>query len=165
MTSRRFVHSEAALAQSLNLNRKKISALRGTALHRGEDWSHEHGEVRYSDTGRERLLALLAVSPAPPAEAEPVAAGAAPAEHLAPKKSEEAAPAPTSPATTADIVLVRLYPLNRRIAQGRLESGALVRVRVRDNRNLTPAMTMPCRHLGADLWELTHALPRWKGKW
>lgn len=156
MTPSRFVHSEATVAQSLNLNRKKISALRGTALLRGEDWSHEHGEVRYSDTGRERLLGLLAVVPPPP---PPAAATAEPVEHLAPKKSEEPG------ATTADIVIVRLYPLNRRIVQGRLESGASVRVRVRDNRNLTPAMVMPCRHLGADLWELTHALPRWKGKW
>jgi len=42
---------------------------------------------------------------------------------------------------------------------------AVFRVRVRNSRNFVPRMTIPCRRIQADLWELARACPRFRGKW
>lgn len=156
-----FVHQERALAESLGLAQKDLRSVRTDELTRGTDWQTVRGEVCYSQTGHARLLALLKVS----------TSATAPEAHSAPKNSAEPTPPPAetppdpAPADAAvrPLECVRTFPLNRRIVQARCD-GQLVRVRVRDSANFTTGMTMLCRLIDGDLWELAQRLPRWRGK-
>jgi hypothetical protein len=97
---------------------------------------------------------------------------AAPVGYSAPKKSAERPAQPRPPARVApprpgevrELVCLRTYALNKRIVLAKF-GAAEVRVRVRDSANLTAGLTMQCRFLSADLWELAQRLPRWRGKW
>jgi hypothetical protein len=176
MTPSKFAHSESALVSSLGLPRKKISALRGSALVRGVDWAHTAGEVRYSDAGRAKLHELLAIpAPAVAEDLAPKDPTSPPfygvlnsaedlATALAPLPPDDPPDHPPRPGEIRVLVCVRTYPLNRRVVQARLGE-TLVRVRMRTSEHFVPAMELKARFVGADLWELAQRLPRWKGKW
>lgn len=156
MSANRFVLTEAALSIELGLPQKNLRSVRGAQLTRGQHWQHVANEVRYSAEGRAALLTALNV-------AEPV-------KDLAPKKSpEEASPIPPAsipprPGDVRELVCVRTYPLNHRIVLARL-GPQKVRVRLADSRNIIAGMSLTCRLLKGDLWELARKLPRWRAKW
>jgi hypothetical protein len=157
-----FVHAERTLVASLGLTQKAVRALRDEDLDRTLDWDTVSGEVRYSDAGREKLMSLLKIS-SEPAPALPAAAGAPPFE------AAQAAPAPAPEALTAatheDLVCHKRYKPNRHIVEALRATGELVLVRVKDNSNLQPGMTMKCRFGAGRVWELAQRLPRRRGRW
>ena len=179
MTPSKFLHPEAALADTLGLPRKKISALRGSALVRGEHWQHTGGEVRYSDAGRALLLTGLGVTasapaadsppntppPAPPPADPPGAPPAVPPPTPPVGPTPPTPEPPPKPGDEANLEVIRTYPLNRRIVLARLADGREACVRVRDSGHLLAGMTMRCRFVAAGRWDLAQRLPRWKGKW
>lgn len=180
MTAANYPHAEHALAAELGLAQKDLRDVRGD-LERGADWQHVGKEVRYSATGRARLLEALKITPAaapedsapknsagpgpvpstPPATPVPPELAAARAQLLG---VLHLAAAQAAPADVAELIVVRVYPLNRRIVLA-ARDGARVRVRVPNSKNLVPGMAMKCRHRDGDLWELAQRLPRWRGKW
>ncbi len=166
MSADRFPHAESELVSRLGLARKRVRDVRAAALVRGDDWTHTGGMVRYSEEGQKKLLAALSVPPdgaAVPPPAAPAAPAAAP-EHLAPKKTEEPAPAEgePKPGDAHELVVTKKF-LNRAIVQARFGK-TLVRVRVKDSRKLVSGMFIRCQHIEKDLWKMTERLPRFPGK-
>lgn len=167
-----FKHAERVLVAELGLTQKQLRAIRADELTNGRDWSTVAGEVRYSDEGRSRLLAILKISSEPSAPPAPPAA-ATPPEHSAPKNSVEPVPAPSGPpppvatlrGTVEALTVHKVYAPNRSIMEGRRAHGEIVLVRARDNRKFKRGMTMSCRFAQGRLWELNQPLPRYPGKW
>ena len=173
-----FLHTERALLTTLGLPKKSVRAVRTAQLSRGVDWQHIGNEVRYSETGRAKLLAALhAPAPAdysaqknsPEPAATPLAAAVAstPEPSVAPG---HAADAPAAPITAAlqhgdahDLVVVRTFARNRRIILARYQDRADARVRVKDSGKLRAGMTLRCSYIEGDLWEIAQRLPRWPG--
>lgn len=192
MSTDPFVHSERDLVAALGLSQKAVRDVRADGLEQKTDWKMVHGEVRYSDAGKARLLALLKISidadpPAAPAEvavgserpgivsramdvlkkfstgAEPSAPAAAPAE--AQLAAPTAAPTAREPGAREELVVHKCYRPNRRILEAKTASGQMVLVRVADNTNFQPGMIMKCRYGGGPVWELDQRPPRRPGKW
>lgn len=177
-----FTHSEAQLVAELGLDRKAVRGLRAEELENGTDWKHTGGQVRYSPSGRDKLLALLKISPDSAPPLSPAAAAPAPEtapggeKDLAPKNraaEEPAAPESAGAAKPAcgdalkpgdlrDLVLARKYP-NKRIV-GAVFNRQLQRVRVKDSTKMLPGLRLECRYVGEDLWQLAQRLPRFTGK-
>lgn len=162
-----FTLEEGQLSAELGLARPKVRALRTDELVHGTDWKSIGGLVRYSRAGWEKLRRAVGL-----AAGEPAAPPPAPAKDLAPKPAVGATagaghPLPTEPlrhGDVRDLVVVRIYPTNKRILLARLGESE-VRVRLGDNRKFTKGMTLPAKFLEADLWELARRAPRYKGKW
>lgn len=175
MSATLFLHAERDLAEALGIPQKKLRSVRQDDLTVDRDWATVGGEVRYSEDGRAALLAALKITP--------------PAEHSAPKNSPGDVPPPPraepdggehgfalapgtlaallrpAPGTPEDLVCVKCYAPNRRMLEAKRKNGDAVLVRVKDNRNLKPGMTMKCRFAEGRMWELAQRLPRWPGKW
>lgn len=158
-----FPHVESELSEQLGVARGDVRVIRSEQLEQGRDWAHIRGAVRYTATGWSRLLGILKISlPAEPPPSLP----APPPEDLAPKNLGGQPPAPASPLEPGALrllVIVRGFR-NPRIVSARLDD-LPARVRVRDSINLMPGMTMKCRFIREDLWDLAQPLPRRRGKW
>lgn len=151
MSADPFIHGERELVASLGLSQKAVRAVRAEDLDRTVDWETIGGEVRYSDVGRSKLLGVLKIS----------------SEAAAPAAPEDPAPAAAAraPGALEDLVCVKCYKPNRRMLEARTVGGDVVLVRVKDNVNLLPGMTMPCRFEAGRIWTLARRLPRHRGKW
>ena len=179
MSADAFPHAERAVTAKLGITPKDLRGIRTASLTRGDDWEVVGNSVHYSSAGLGRLATLLKVPVDGAATAQPepekisTEPGAGPAAE--PPLLEEADPAPTpaasgGPAGRAagaieDLVCLKCYRPNRQIVEARTGAGEEVLVRVRDNTNLRPGMTMKCRFAGTRIWELAQRLPRRRGKW
>lgn len=153
-----FTLEEGQLSAELGLARPKVRALRTDELVHGTDWKSIGGLVRYSRAGWEKLRRSVGL-----AAGEPAAPPPAPAKDLAPKKAV-GQPPPLQHGDVHDLVVVRIYPVNRKILLARLGNSE-VRVRVGSNQKFMPGMVLPAKFLEADLWELARRAPRYRGKW
>jgi len=172
-----FAYSETRVADKMGIARATVRTARLTALVEGDDWRMDHHEVIYCAEGVQALLKALGVR-IPKKRAR--TAGGMTLEKLLRNSLAEmpAAPAPTTQAVLwrplDQVLVVRRLTKNRRIllaeatdaalapkgVRYRGEGIGLLRVQVRDNRRFSVGMAIPCRHVQADLWEMTGPLPR-----
>lgn len=173
MTADGFPHGERELARDLGLTQKALRVVRSDDLARKADWDVISGEVRYSASGRDRLLEVLKISaPAAAFSIPPILSAAAPAPPGPPEKNSvapSAAAAPPAPARPLGCIETltcgKCYSPNRRIVEASTAGGDQVLVRLKDNQNMRPGMAMKCRFAGGRMWELAQRLPRFRGKW
>ena len=180
MSGDRFIHAEQDLADALGIPQKKLRVLRQDELDATRDWSHVGAQVRYSEEGRAKLLGLLKADLPSPHSAPNAAASRAknfvPVLALAPVEAPGdggvALAAHTLavltrpfPGDVEMLTCVKCYRPNIRKLEAKRADGAIVLVRVRDNRNLRPGMAMKCRYGDGRIWELAQRLPRFPGKW
>ena len=123
------------VATRLGVAEEVVRKLRKEHLREGEDFVREGNRIRYSAAAAARLMELLHV---PPVVLE----------------------APSLRPLKAWVVRPRVNP---RFVEARLMDGALIEVRVRDNRLLVPGMVMECTE--TDGVFVCAKVPRRKGAW
>jgi len=72
-----------------------------------------------------------------------------------------------APAPRIEALIVTNVPRNKHIVEAARSNGTVVRVRVSDNKNFLPGMTLTARqgHQFADVWNLEGRCPRYRGRW
>lgn len=161
MSEPQFIHAERALVEGLGVPQKKLRVFRQDELERGADWASAHGEVRYSESGRVKIMAWLQI---PPEQPEKKIAPEAPAPEPTPAAGGQPVTMPKS-GDREELTCGKCYRPNVRIVEATRANQDRVLVRVKDNRNLRPGMMMKCRFGAGTIWELDQRLPRWPGKW
>lgn len=186
MNGSTFTHGERSVSDRLGLDLKKLRAVRSASLTRGADWQQVAGEVRYSESGLDRISASLGATP-PEYSAPKKLPDSAPAELATPRTAlvtlldhrlanlvtcgttctsarREPPPANPEPGALHELLVLRVYTRNHRIVLAQFGDQE-ARIRVRDNSKLAPGMTVQCSYVERDLWDIAQRLPRWKGKW
>lgn len=157
--SQAFDRPERALAAELGIGHDVLKAVRHAHLEEGLDWRREGGEVRYAESGHLKALEALKIADGPQTAAE-----ATPAAGARPPAAPSGAQKQLEPGDEVELECVKVYRPNRTIVEARL-GAEIVRVRMRDNRNMRPKMVMRCRYSGTPIWELAQRCPRFPGKW
>jgi hypothetical protein len=162
-----FPYVEQSLTASLGISREELRRLREQLVD-GKDWILKKRRVRLSQSGFDKLRALLSLP----------AVTAGPDAQTTTATPEEPAEKKAAPGAVAEDGVVVLYVwqtvTNPKIVEGYLPGtdptvrANILRVRVRDSRNFVrmsreKPMEMKCRHLQTDLYELATACPRKKG--
>ena len=169
-----FPHVEQSLAGTLGISRVSLRNLR-SHLVEGEDWVLKKKRVRLSASGVDKVRQLLALPPALPVLASYqvlTSSDVVDSEKIAPVANAAQAE------SLKEVVTLHVWQRvkNARILEAFLPGTDpqhrknIVRVRVRDSKNFVRAvnekpMELKARHLGADLYELATACPRFKGRW
>lgn len=166
-----YTHVERALADETGLTHETVKDARGAHLQRGPDWELVKGLVTYSDAGRAKIYGALGVpvpvGPAatgPESDPAPLPADSPPNTDPAAAADEKIAESPPVHGELRDLAFVRRVS-NRRTLLARTAGGVAAWVRVSDSTNFRPGMTLPCRFLERDQWELARKAPRHPGKW
>jgi len=183
------IYGENGLSKRLGVPRDVVRDFRGLNLLEGKDWAMAGREVAYSAAAVRMLLKHLGVSLP---EKQPRKKGGATIEGLLDSArllvpdspvDEKIAGTPVGPAviwrppdqtlkvlalTRNKQIVTALFTEEELKPKGSTFQGdrpGIARVRVRDSKNFVPGMTMLCRHLQRDLWELIGRCPRFKGRW
>jgi hypothetical protein len=145
---------EAKLASALGLKRDELKFVRGDSLQKNLDWQMRGRDVVLSESGLAALKNYLGLNlngvdlSGCAVEPDPQKNGA--------------------PAVLADLVVKIVYANPRLLlATTTADDGASreVRVRVKNNLNFRPRMTIKARQIGPDLYQQEGRCPRFPGRY
>ena len=158
-----FMTPETTLAHALGVPRKVIKAMRADTLEQGTHWDYAPGgAVCFSQAGIEKTLEHLSIAPEKIATLLSTPSGEAAAATAVDSPPNEP-PLDLAEPDMVEVTVTRCYTVNRRLVAGMIGE-APVRVKVKSNEKLRAGMTLRCRCVEDDLYELAERLPRWPSK-
>lgn len=147
---------EEEVARRLGVPREMVREWRADHLYEGDDWEMVAREIRYSQAGLEKLREILKKTLPDGARTPDISRG----QLLLPARAASLEP--------AEALVERVYSGNRKYMAA-IMAGRPVTVRVHDNRNFLPGMTIQARDLapagGGKLWDFVGRCPRGRGRW
>lgn len=170
------IYQERDVAEILGLSRDEFRHVRSDVLKKKKEWRLEGRDVVLTATGLEKILAhLKAVLRGAPDDLDfsralvhPLTSPAsAPEKNGSANPTEEKeSPAGSAPAPNdlVQLTVRRVYP-NFRLLQAATPAGELVDVRVRNNQNFVPKMTLQARLGPGGKYEMEGRCPRFRGRY
>jgi hypothetical protein len=152
--------AEIGLAKKMGVDRSVLRVIRERELAEGTDWVHRGKGLYLTQKAARRVAALVGVSPA-----EKGAAAEDPHLPAEPAATEAAAPPPMLQDPGMVTLVATSGCANPHIVMAVDAFGQPCRVRVRDNRNITAGMELPCVLEEGNLYRLRRACPRFRGRW
>jgi hypothetical protein len=147
---------EEEVARRLGIPREMVREWRAEHLYEGDDWDMVAREIRYSPAGLEKLREILKKTLPDGVRTPDISRG----QLLLPARAASLAP--------ADARVARVFCGNRKYMAAEMK-GRPVTIRVHDNRNFLPGMTIQARDLapagGGTLWDFVGRSPRGRGRW
>lgn len=160
------LYYERMVAEILGISRTDFSFLRKTHLQKKEAWQMHGRDLVLTSAGLEQILVHVKASLNTANGALDFTSALVP-DPIA-EKNDHHAPEPTeTPSAAPELVtltVTRTYP-NQILLQARTPGGELVDVRVRNNRNFVPRMTLNARLNPAGRYEMEGRCPRSRGRY
>lgn len=163
------IYYERAVAELLGISRSDLTYLRKAHLKKNEGWRTEGRDVVLTQAGLDEILtrAKASLNTAGASDLDFASALVSTPTALEKNGQEEQPSATTISAPRPEpivLTVARCYP-NFRLLQARTEAGVLVDVRVPNNKNFVPRMTLKARLSGTGKYEMEGRCPRTRGRY